>query len=272
MILLNSKSFDQLQAAAKEKLTELGFSTAPGAIAKLFLSIVNRNIADLYDVLTLNHVQAFVSTATDEYLDAIGRMLACDRLTGESNDDYRYRICNQVLNSATANETAIRLAALSTEGVQDVVLKKFSFGSGSFSVMIITDSPTASDALLEVVRINVEQVAGYGVKFNVTNPDIKTVKIKIKLLTKDNISTGVSQDVKFYVRDALKEYFTTRKIGESIYTNQITQVIMDVNKGIVSYICESFKIDGKTNMYVNQDCKWNERFMLSSDPDAIIIL
>lgn len=271
MILLNAKSFDDLQISSNQKLKEIGFSDSPGSIAKLFLNIINDNIADLYNVLQLNHVQAFVSTATDEYLEAIGMLVNCTKIDGESNDDYRYRISKQILSTATANETAIRLAALSTEGVQDVILKKFSFGAGSFTVLVISDEPVTNNALLETVKMNIETVTGYGIKTNVVNPDIYTVKIKIKLFNKDTIDTSVDQDIKYYTRDALKKYFTTRKIGEGLYIDQITQVIMDVNTSIVSYTCEDFKINGISCMFLNQECKWNERYMLSSDPDAIII-
>jgi uncharacterized phage protein gp47/JayE len=271
MILLNAKSLEELQTESSAALSELWFSTSPGAIAKLFLNIINKQESDLYDVLTLNLVQAFVSTATDDFLDAIGVLLHCFRNADEEDDDYRYRVTNQILNMATSNETAIRLAALSTEGVQDVMLKKYSFGSGSFSVLIVSDSPITSPSILNSVEVNVEKVVGFGIKFNIINPDLNNVKIQIKLLLKDTVSDGDGQEIKFNVKDALKTYLTTKNIGDPIVIPQITQTIMNVDNEIVSYSCEKLTINGKTTMFVDQDCKWTERFMLSSDPDAIII-
>lgn len=271
MILMLNKTFEDLRLKAEAELVKIGFSIAPGAIAKLLLNIINAEIAGFYESLTVNHVQAFLSTATGDFLDAIGYLLNCRRLADEKDDDFRYRISKQILFTASANETAIRLAALSVPGIQDVVLKKFSYGSGSFTVLIITDKPVADASLVEAVRMNVDKVAGFGVKFDVTNPDLDVVKMKIQLSIKDSVSDGVAQDIRYLVRDRLKDYLTSRHIGEPLIINEITQRIMEVNSDIVSYTCTDFRINNQLTVYVNQTCRWNERYMLSADPDAIII-
>lgn len=272
MILLNTKTFEELQEEDLNNLQNVGFSTSAGSIAKLFLGIINRNIADLYDVLTLNHVQSFVSTATGSYLEAVGALVACERLLGEEDADYRYRISKSILSTATANETAVRLAALSVTGVRDAILKKYTYGTGSFSVLITTDSPVPSPEIIASVQSNVEKVTAYGTRFEVTGPDVVSVKLTLKLMTKDTTSIAVSQDLKYSVRQALRDFFATRQVGEAITPSQITQEVMNVNTSIVTYTCERFNINGSPAMFVNQDCRWNERFMLSADPDALIIL
>ena len=123
MIVLNTKTFEELKDEATVDLTSVGFSTSPGSIAKLFLNIVNKNIANLYNTLTVNHLRAFVTTSDGEALDAIGVLLHCTRLKDETDDNYRYRITQQCLTLATSNETAVRLTALTVEGVEDVILK-----------------------------------------------------------------------------------------------------------------------------------------------------
>lgn len=271
MILLFDKTFEDLSKKAEAGLVKTGFSIAPGSIAKLLLNIINENLAEFYETLKTNHLQSFVSTATGQFLEAIGRLVNCDRITNETDDDYRFRITKQILTTATANETAIRMAALSVDGVQDIVLKNYSYGAGSFSVLVITDKPKTSELILMAVRSAVEKVAGYGIKFEVGNPEINTIKIKIKLLTKDYLSDGEKQNIKSYVKSNLKKYFTSRHIGEGIIINEITQRVMEVNDDIIDYTCEEFRINNKMAMFINQDCRWNERYMMSSEPDAIII-
>ena len=63
MIVLNTKNFDELQEESLKELTAIGFSDSPGTIARLFLSIINKNVSTLYKVLTVNHLRAFLSTS-----------------------------------------------------------------------------------------------------------------------------------------------------------------------------------------------------------------
>ena len=42
MIVLNTKTFDELKEEATSDLQAVGFNTSPGAIAKLFMNIVNQ--------------------------------------------------------------------------------------------------------------------------------------------------------------------------------------------------------------------------------------
>ena len=147
MIVLNTKTFDELKEEATSDLQTVGFNTSPGAIAKLFMNIVNQNISNLYDTLTVNHIRAFVTTADGAALDAIGVLVQCFRLKDETDDNFRYRIVNQCLTLATSNETAIRLTALTVEGVNDVILKPYSMGAGSFTVIVLSDEDVTSTGI-----------------------------------------------------------------------------------------------------------------------------
>ena len=178
MIVLNTKNFDELQEESLKELTAIGFSDSPGTIARLFLSIINKNISTLYKVLTVNHLRAFLSTSDGAALDAIGLLLQCKRKDSESDDDYRYRISQQCLTLATSNETAIRLAALTTDGVYDVKLKPFAMGTGTFTVIIILESNVDSDVVLKNVTNNINETVGYGIRFKVVTPTLSYVKFK----------------------------------------------------------------------------------------------
>ena len=172
MIVLNTKTFEELKDEATVDLTSVGFSTSPGSIAKLFLNIVNKNIANLYNTLTVNHLRAFVTTSDGEALDAIGVLLCCTRLKDETDDNYRYRITQQCLTLATSNETAVRLTALTVEGVEDVILKPYSMGAGSFTVIILSDTNITSKTILDKVRNELALVHGYGIRYNVVSPTL----------------------------------------------------------------------------------------------------
>lgn len=272
MNVLNTKTLDELIAESTEQLQSVGFSTSPGAIAKLFMNIINQSISNLYKTLTVNHVRAFVTSANDEALDAIGSLVHCKRLLNESNDNYRFRITNQCLTLATSNETAIRLTALVVDGVQDVVLKPYSMGAGSFTVIVITDEDVTKSDILENVKTNLLNVHGYGIRFSVTSPTLTYVSIKQRIFIKDNLSDNEKQEIRYNVQLALIKYLSNLTIGQDIIIDKITQIIMNVSSNITQESNVSFYINGEKALYVNQSCRWFERFIVSREADNVVII
>lgn len=270
-MLQNIKTYETLTQETEQRLLELNINNNPGGIARLFLNIVNREIADLYETLSLNHANAFISTATGEALEAIGSMLNCQRQLGELDDEYRARITKQTQSLATANQTAIRLAALSVDGVVDVVLKPYVYGAGSFSLLVLIDALNTADDIMQRVRDVVEPIIGYGIKYEIIQPILKPVSLSLKLILKESVDTAKAQEIKYEVREAVRSYLLTRTIAEEITTAELTQRVMNVHSDISSFICEDMKINGVRVSFINQTCGWNERFTTSSEPDAIII-
>lgn len=272
MIVLNTKTFDELKEEATSDLQAVGFSTSPGGIAKLFMNIVNKNIANLYNTLTINHLRAFVTTADGSALDAIGVLLHCERILNENDDNYRYRITQQCLVLATSNETAIRLTALTVDGVEDVVLKPYSMGAGSFTVIILSDKDVTEENILERVRQKLLNVHGYGIRYNVVAPTLTYVSMKQHLYIRDTISDIEKQEIRYNVQLALIDYLSNLSIGEDIIIDKITQIIMNVSSDIIEESNMEFYINGEKALYVNQKCRWFERFIVSNETDNVVII
>ena len=270
-MLTNLKTFDELTQASLEALQEAGIDHQPGGIARLFLNIINQNLSEFYESLSLMHANAYVSTAMGEALDMIGIMLGCERNVNESDDDYRYRITRQVLSSASSNETAIRLAALSVEDVQDVVMKRYVLGVGSFALLVLTDDPNTQQSILEKVKEAVNEKVGYGINYVVTGPNLKPLQLSIKLILKDSINDAKSQEIKTEVRQVVRELSEKKGIADSFTMDELTQHILNVSPYIVSYTIERLMVDNQSVSHVSQHCNWNERFVVGSEPDAIII-
>lgn len=272
MRVLNTKTFEELKTEATEDLAAVGFNTSPGSIAKLFMNIVNKHIGDLYDTLTINHLRAFVTTSDGDALDAIGTLLQCFRFNGESDDNYRYRITKQCLVLATSNETAIRLTALTVEGVKDIVLKPYSMGAGSFSVIVLSDEDVTSSGILEEVRQRLLNVHGYGIRYNVVSPTLTYVSIKQRIFLNERLSDAEKQEIRYDVQLALIDYLSNLKVGEDIILDKITQVIMNVSDDIIQEANMGFWINGEKALYVNQSCRWFERFIVSREVDNVVVL
>lgn len=272
MRVLNTKTFSELKQEATKQLHAVGFSTTPGSIAKLFMNIVNQNIANLYSTLTVNHLRAFVTTSDGEALDDIGVLLQCKRLANESDDNYKARIVKQCLVLATSNETAIRLTALVVDGVKDVTLKPYSMGAGTFTVIIFVEDDSDPNAVISAVKNKLESVHGYGIRYNVITPTLTYVSIRQRLFINDSVSDVTKQEIKYKVQLELTKYLSNLKIGESIYTDAITKTIMNVSPYIIQEANDGLWINGEKSLYVNQTCRWFERFTVSKETDNVVIL
>lgn len=269
MILINNKDFKSIQNQTYKLMSQEGFSTTPGSIAKLFADIINKNISDFYEALTINHMQSFVTTAKGKFLDAIGILLNCTRLTNETDIDFRARITHQCLSLANANETSIRLAILSIIGVEDVNMKRYSHGPGSFTIVpIITNNDTS---VLSKVKETVKKVSSYGEKTIVKLPDYKLIKISISLIYATNTTSIEKQNIAVTVREEIMKYINSLKIGETFIINELTQRIMQVDKNIINYSCNTLKINNVNTLFINQGSRWEERFAISPDENAIIV-
>lgn len=269
MLILN-KSFESIQKKAEEKLNEMNVNMTPGSIARLFTSIINSEQAEFYDTLTVYHAQCFISTATGTFLELIGKLLNCYREPLENDENYRYRITKQTLILSNANETAIRLAALSVDEVNDVHINKFSNGIGSFSVYILNNNTVAEELLINVFK-KIDKTVGCGIKFNVLIPRSNYISLKIKLIFKNTVSISLTDEIKAKIKADVNNYIISLKIGEAFILNELTQIVMQQNDNILNYSITEFKINDKNAMYTNQYCKNTEKFAIKNKQYSVII-
>lgn len=278
MELLNNKSFEEICEQTYVAMTQEGFSTTPGAICRLFADIINKNISEFYNTLKINHVQAFVTTASGKFLEAIGVLLDCARKPQESDSDYKKRITSQCLTLAMANETAIRLAVLSIDGVLDVKMKRYSNGPGSFTIIPIVDA-SVDDSILDIINETVSSISSYGEKIIVKLPELKYVKLTINLIYSTNLTDTDRQSLAIAVRENIIKYINSIPIGQPFIINQLTESIMqsdndsssNYNSNIISYSCNSFKINEEECLFINQGARWDEKYQVSIDINAIIV-
>lgn len=150
----------------------------------------------------------------------------------ESDENYRYRISKAITASEAANETAIRLAALSVSGVSDVVTEPYTNGTGTFTVYVKSIYPIVSTSLIDQVHQSVKKTQAYGNKGTVRSP--KNVGIELvasisyrKVLTSDELATIEGQ-----IEDAIIDYINNLDIGEDLIIDEIIQRVLDVDENI----------------------------------------
>jgi uncharacterized phage protein gp47/JayE len=239
-------------------------NTDPGSVARTFLEVLTEELYEFYNELELSVTMGFVSSAAGRYLDMIGMLLDCSRNLGETDDEYRARITNQVYVVAGANLTAIRIKALSVEGVKDVIFKEYSHGTGSFSCYVLTEEAQTSRATLNAVQAAVDDAKAYGVYAEVKTPVLIPVELMVRLVFSNDAGAAEKNTIRQSAIREVRNYINNLTIGETLVINELIQRIMDISTKIKDLDIYGMNVDGASRYITNASSKWDEKFILDS--------
>lgn len=144
----------------------------------------------------------------------------------ESDSNYRFRIANQTLAAAKANETAVRMAALVIPGVADVILTPYANGIGTFDLLIKSTSPTVPDGVILAVQAAMRNIVAMGIVPTVRKPREIGVAITGTLIFRKKISETDQQSIIAAVTDNVINYINNLDIGEELIVNEIIERVM----------------------------------------------
>ena len=154
----------------------------------------------------------------------------------EEDNNYRYRISNATLSAEKANETAIRLAALSVDGVSDVKMSPFARGMGSYDILVIPTEGLADSTLIAQVQDAIEDVQAYGIRGTATAPGVVPVDIEVRIVFIDGVTDGEQDRIRQRVQTAIERYIVSIPIGGTFILNELRQQIMDVSAKIRDHV------------------------------------
>lgn len=262
-MFIETKDLNTLMAEALERLDGTVIEDAgPGSVVRLLLAVINSVLEEQYQALATIHLNSYVSTASGDYLDLLGELVHCERLAGEPDDEYRYRIAHQALADATANTTAIRLAALSIDGVKDVVINEYALGAGSCAVYCVIDDPAREESILENVKASIESVRGCGIRVEVLSPDTIPVGLKLTVIFKASVDSSARETDLALIESTAADYLNSRYPGQEVKVGEITAAILDVcGEDIAEVHITGMTRNGVSVPVEDQGCRWNERFV-----------
>ncbi len=161
----------------------------------------------------------------------------------ESDANYRYRLTQKVTAAEAANEIALRLAVLSTAGVADALIKKYYRGIGTFGVVVKSVQPSASDSLLENVRLSVDLIQGFSsIAYIRAQKELGyTMKTRVwykKKLTDDEIST-----IETDLIGAVSSYVNALDMGEAFYADRLIASLFGISEYIIGFGSTTSAID-----------------------------
>lgn len=257
-----TKTLDELVTAAQAALAGTRLEgAARGDAVRLLLAAVLAQVEQYYKDLEAVYQQGFVSTATGDSLDLIGDLVNCVRRPEEPDDEYRYRIANQLLSLATANQTALYVALMGIAGVKDVLFQEYAAGAGSGAVYLVVDDLAEWPRIQQQARQVVEENKGFGCRVEILTPLLLPIGLKLALLFKSDVSELDREYYRTAARNVVVTYLNSRRPGEAVLLQQIANAIRGLTDLIVEVRFLELTREGRAVPVQDQTCRWNERFV-----------
>lgn len=261
------KTAEQILQEAMQSLAKQTSITnfSPGSIARAMLEAVNQEFESLYSYGEHILNMGFISKAEGIYLDLIGDLFSYPRRNESvyieatntskiqpiSDDSYRYELSNRVLTAASANRQAVRLGCLSVLGVQNVILKEFAHGIGSFSVFVQVIPGYSFASIRQQVQEVIENVKGFGIYATVEMPVEIPIEMDIELYFSSQVNDLEKQSLRLAVKSTLLKYFGSFQTGDDWIYNDVAQQIMNVSEEIVDFSITRLWINQQESLLVN---------------------
>lgn len=191
----------------------------------------------------------------------------------ETDENFRFRIVNATLTAERANETSVRLAALSTAGVGDIIIRPYARGIGTFEVIVIPAEGIATDGLVAAVQANIDEVKACGTAGYSRKPLIVPVDLEVRLVFQPYTNATEQASIRQSVRSAISQYIVNIPIGGEFILNELRQRIMDVSDSIKDHIINCYYFREQPTFLGNVSIYWDEMFYPNpSSSEAIIVL
>ena len=151
----------------------------------------------------------------------------------QTDEEYRYILSKAVTAAEAANETSIRLAALSISGVADVRLVRYVHGIGTYGLIVIGTTPIVSTTVLQNTLSAITQVTAAGNFQTVRPPRYVGIEVGATLRFRSDTLDEDKDTIVEQVEDEIYDYINNIPMGEGFIRNELIQRIMDVSEKIL---------------------------------------
>lgn len=234
-----------------------------GSTARAIVDIINEEIEDIYSRMTRYFENSFLSTAKGKYIDLIADK-RCIRMAGETDDNYRYRVSVTPLVEAKNNETALRLKCMEIDGVKDVIMVPYTYGTGSFSAFVITDNKNTPSSILSAVQEVLNNNKAFGIKGIATAPNIINVDVQFSVYMKTGCTEAEALAASTNIIDVTKNYIDNIEMGGMFSAAALLNKVSDASESIAHAEITDMIIDNKRTFSKFYQCKWNEKIFAGS--------
>lgn len=233
----------------------------------------NERVA-LYDFAQQVLDEGYISKATTDHLPLIGGLFSYPRRIETvrqadgtlieqpiSDDAYRYEITQIVPSMATANYSALRLALLTIQGIQDVIGKEYSHGTGSFSFILIPQYGFDEETIVAEMNVAIDRVKSFGIRPNIILTEKIPLEMTVKLAFHETTNDSQKDQIKFETKNKIETYIGSLDRGVGIIYNDLVQEVMNAHAKIVDFEILKFYLNNEPVLLTNQSILDDERII-----------
>ena len=257
-----------------------------GSTKTVFVGVIADGLGPFYNIsggtLKLHTIQ-------DNHLDlaTVAPLILCSNnapITSgkglEGDEELRFRITQASIGSEAANETAVRLAALSVPGVNNIVLRKYTEGIGTYNVFIIGDAPIVSQGILNAAQVAIENVQALGMRGSTSAPSYLGIEVTLSIKFVTAVTLAQKHDIRIATAKNVMDYINNIPIGGEFIINELIQRVMDTDSKILDmrflrFGYGEYNPTTSTNndfmplMATNQKSQWDEKFYTNASLTAV---
>lgn len=239
-----------------------------GSIAKSYLEVYYEDIEDIYFKLFEDSKRAYLSTSYGSFLEDLGNLVSCERESGLSDEDYKYKITKNPQLKAKGNEEAIKYACRKVDGVNDVEVKKFTRGIGSFDIYVITEDPEFDEEILENVQKEIDKTQSSGMDGKAVRPNIINLDLHIRYIFEEGTSSEIRATIRNNAKNRVKQHFINKDLGSDIIITELIHLFKAVDPTHLKDVqVTDMYIDGVQTLITNKSFDWDQRVIA----DKVII-
>lgn len=251
------------------------------AIAPEIGSTGDTERVSLYDFAQQVLDEGFISKASEETLPLIGGLFSypwrneqvrqADGTLVESPIDiemYRYELTQVVPSMATANYAALRLELLKIQGVEDVIGKEYTHGTGSFSFILVSQYGFDEEEMVKEMYAAMDKVKSFGVRPNIIVPEKIPVDVTLQVSFNEATTESQKQTIRFETQNKIIAFFGAFIRGQGFVYNDFIQEVMNSNDKIVDFEITKFYLNNEPVLLTNQSILDDERII----PQTIQVL
>ena len=189
----------------------------------------------------------------------------------ESDEEYRFRLSRAMTSRYGSNLAAIEVASVSNPGVARAELLQYARGAGTFDVLLIPQGNRVTITTRENTRRAIEQVAAYGVSFEVREPEYIPVRISLQLIFNSSVTEAERTGLRARVQASILAYIASIPLGGELIINQVRAASL-VSPSIKDIKILELHIDCKPRTLRNVQLREDELFIPDEKAEAVEVL
>lgn len=190
----------------------------------------------------------------------------------ESDNEYRFRLSRAMTSRYGSNLAAIEVAAISNPSVARAEILQYSRGAGTFDVLLVPQGNKVTTTAKENTRKAIEQVAAYGISFNVREPEYVPIKITIQLIYKAGVTDAQKINIKGQVQSSVLSYLASIPLGGELVIDQLRAAVLS-NSSVKEMKIIELYINCRPKTLRNYQLLEDELFIPDEEvPEAIEII